>query len=335
MAKIVFFNHYHRGDLHTHKEFIRQIKNELGNEVEYEYLHFNHPKLTRDLDIPKVGDPGHLDPKSPFYQDEETLYVNTWIGCHWDLFCKHGGINMDSLFASWKLIYDMVNSFFGSDLKLSEQKEFYLPSIYYTKFDTKNIDEYISTNKNFKKILVCNGPVKSGQSFDPDMKDQMEIVADKHINTHFICTQKFDTKKSNILFTDDIIADTEGSDKRAPWEDRQNNICDMHEISYLSTLCDAIVGKNSGPFVFCETKENYMDITKKFLSFNSSWGNAFHSDLPGTTETMSYGLKFDAEYKIVMIGWSEDGKTKLDHTTLNDRDKQIVTNSLDELAASL
>ena len=331
--KIVFFNHYHRGDLHTHKEFIRQIKNTLSD-ITLEYLHFNHPKLTSDLDIPKVGDPNNLDPKSPFYQDEGVLYVNTWIGCHWDLFCKHGGINMDSLCASWKIIFDTINSFFGSELVLQE-KEFYLPSIDYTKFETTNITKYISSNSEYKKILICNGPVKSGQSFDPDMKEQLEVVADRHSKVHFICTQKFNTTKSNILFTDDIIQDNIESDTRAPWEDRKINSCDMPEISYLSTLCNAIVGKNSGPFVFCETKENYMDSSKKFLSFNSSWGNAFHSDLPGTTETMSWGLKFNADYKIVMIGWSDDGKTKLDHTVLNERDKQVVIDSLDQLVASI
>lgn len=334
MAKIVFFNHYHRGDLHTHKEFIRQIKAEIGNEVDYEYLHFNHPKLTIDLDIPKVGDPGHLEPKSPFYQEEDVLYVNTWIGCHWDLFCKHGGINMDSLQASWQVIFDMINKCFDTNLQMKE-KEFYLPSIDYTKFDTENIAEYISKNADFKKILICNGSVKSGQSFQPNMKEQLEEVAPKYPDIHFICTEKFYTEVPNILFTDDIIQAAVESDTRAPWEDRKVNTCDMQEISYLSTLSDAIVGKNSGPYVFCETKENYMDKRKKFLSFNSSWGNAFHSGIPGTTETMSYGLTFDAEYRIVMIGWSDDGKTKLDHNVLNDRDKKIVTGALDDLAASL
>ena len=334
MAKIVFFNHYHRGDLHTHKEFIRQIKDTLGDGVEYEYLHFNHPKLTRDLDIPKVGDPGHLDPKTPFYQDDDTLYINTWIGCHWDLFCKHGGINMDSLQASWKVIYEMVNKCFETDLQMRE-KEFYLPSIDYTKFETTNIAEYISANSEYKKILICNGSVKSGQSFQPNMKEQIEEVAPRYPQIHFICTEKFYTEVPNILFTDDIIQDTVVSETRAPWEDKQNNICDMQEISYLSTLSDAIVGKNSGPYVFCETKENYMNKQKKFLSFNSSWGNAFHAGIPGTTETMSWDLKFEADYKIVMIGWSDDGKTKLDHNVLNDRDKKIVTDALDELAASL
>lgn len=334
MAKIVFFNHYHRGDLHTHKEFIRQIKDELKDEVEYEYLHFNHPKLTIDLDIPKVGDPGHLDPKTPFYNDDDALYINTWIGCHWDLFCKHGGINMDSLQASWNVIFNMVNKCFDTNLIMKE-KEFYLPSIDYSKFDTSNIQEYIEKNSEYKKILICNGSVKSGQSFQPNMKEQLEQVAPKYSKIHFICTEKFDTDIPNILFTDDIIRDNQVSDTRAPWEDRKINTCDMQEISYLSTLCEAIVGKNSGPYVFCETKENYMNENKKFLSFNSSWGNAFHSGIPGTTETMSWDLKFNAEYNIVMIGWSDDGKTKLDHTILNERDQKIVTNALDKLAAGL
>jgi hypothetical protein len=334
MPKIVFFNHYHRGDLLTHKEFIRQIKIEHPD-FEYEYSHFNHPKLTRDLDIPKTGRPDNLNPKEPFYREEDTLYINTWIGCHWDLFCKYGGINMYSLWHSWDIIFNVINDQFGLDLKLKENKEFYLPSIDYSRFGIANIDAYLAKNTDKTKIILCNGPTKSGQSFNPNMKEQLEIVAPQFKNTHFICTDKFETDVENILFTDDIIADTEVSEHPAPWEDRAINTCDMPEIGYLSTKCEAIVGKNSGPFVFCETKDNYMNPSKKFLSFNSSWGNAFHSNLPGTTESMSYDIDYKCKYKIVMIGWSDDGKNKLDENFLNERDKTIIVNELTELAESL
>ena len=334
MPKIVFFNHYHRGDLLTHKEFIRQIKKELPN-FELEYLHFNHPKLTRDLDIPKVGTPSNLNPKEPFYREDDTLFVNTWIGCHWDLFCQYGGINMDSLWNSWQIIFNVINEQFDLSLILKEEKEFYLPSIDYSRFGIANIDSYLDSSKDKKKIILCNGPTKSGQSFNPNMKEQLEKVAPLYKDIHFICTDKFKTDVENILFTDDIIADTEVSENPAPWEDRSINTCDMPEIGYLSTQCEGIVGKNSGPFIFCETKENYMNADKKFLSFNSSWGNAFHSNLPGTTESMSYNIDYKCQYKIVMVGWSDDGKERLDPDTLNERDKEIIVNELIGLAESL
>ena len=50
MKKIIFFNHYHKGDMHTHKEFIRHIKNEL-KDFKFEYYTSNPQKLINELDI--------------------------------------------------------------------------------------------------------------------------------------------------------------------------------------------------------------------------------------------------------------------------------------------
>jgi hypothetical protein len=319
MSKIIFFNHYHRGDLLTHKEFIRQLQNELPD-FTFEYMHFNHPKLTRDLNIPVIGAPENLDAKTPFYQDEGVLYINTWIGCFWDIFCEHGGINMNSLWHQWDKILDTINGHFNTEIALRAEKESYLPKIDFTKFDVSSIDEFLKTNTN-KKILICNGPPKSGQSFSDNMQDFINLAAEESPSIDFICTTKFDTTLNNVLFTDDIIVDNEVEDKRAPWEDREVNNCDLQEISYLSEHCDAIVGKNSGPFVFCETYNNYMNPNKKFLSYNVSWGIG-----KPPTETMSNGLDIKCKYTITPIS---------DINTLSADDIANIHNSLKELTDSL
>jgi hypothetical protein len=319
MSKIIFFNHYHRGDLLTHKEFIRQLQNELPD-FTFEYMHFNHPKLTRDLNIPVIGAPENLDAKTPFYQDEGVLYINTWIGCFWDIFCEHGGINMNSLWHQWDKILDTINGHFNTEIALRAEKESYLPKIDFTKFDVSSIDEFLKTNTN-KKILICNGPPKSGQSFSDNMQDFINLAAEESPSIDFICTTKFDTTLNNVLFTDDIIVDNEVEDKRAPWEDREVNNCDLQEISYLSEHCDAIVGKNSGPFVFCETYNNYMNPNKKFLSYNVSWGIG-----KPPTETMSNGLDIKCKYTITPIS---------DISTLSSDDIANIHNSLKELTNSL
>lgn len=319
MSKIIFFNHYHRGDLLTHKEFIRQLQNELPD-FTFEYMHFNHPKLTRDLNIPVIGAPENLDAKTPFYQDEGVLYINTWIGCFWDIFCEHGGINMNSLWHQWDKILDTINGHFNTEIALRAEKESYLPKIDFTKFDVSSIDEFLKTNTN-KKILICNGPPKSGQSFSDNMQDFINLAAEESPSIDFICTTKFDTTLNNVLFTDDIIVDNEVEDKRAPWEDREVNNCDLQEISYLSEQCDAIVGKNSGPFVFCETYNNYMNPNKKFLSYNVSWGIG-----KPPTETMSNGLDIKCKYTITPIS---------DISTLSSDDIANIHNSLKELTDSL
>jgi hypothetical protein len=283
-------------------------------------MHFNHPKLTRDLNIPVTGAPENLDAKTPFYQDEGVLYINTWIGCFWDIFCEHGGINMNSLWHQWDKILDTINGHFNTEISLRADKESYLPKIDFTKFDVSSIDEFLKTHTN-KKILICNGPPKSGQSFSDNMQDFINLAAEESPNIDFICTTKFDTTLNNVLFTDDIIVDNEVEDKRAPWEDREVNNCDLQEISYLSEHCDAIVGKNSGPFVFCETYNNYMNPNKKFLSYNVSWGIG-----KPPTETMSNGLDIKCKYTITPIS---------DINTLSADDIANIHNSLKELTDSI
>ena len=56
MFKIVFFNHYHRGDIFTNRGYVVAITESLRN-FEFGYLHFNHPKLTRDISIKHEGQP--------------------------------------------------------------------------------------------------------------------------------------------------------------------------------------------------------------------------------------------------------------------------------------
>ena len=325
MAKIIFFNHYHRGDILTSREFVRQVKTELQDDVEFSYMHFNHSKLTRDLDIPKIGEPSELDSRVPFYQDGEDLYVNTWIGCLWDNFCKYGGINMNSLWHQWEFLFKTINAAFSTNITLKEEKEFYLPSIDYSRYSLDSVNRYLENSTN-AKILICNGAPKSGQSFADNMESFIHEAARAYPTVDFISTEKFATDMPNVLFTDNIIKDTEIENQRAPWEDRENNFCDLYEISYLSTKCDAIVGKNSGPFVFCETKENYMNPKKRFLSYNVSWGEAFQTGQTKPTETMSNGLDLKCDYKIVPIS---------DIHNLAELDRTNIRNSLLALAQSL
>jgi hypothetical protein len=227
---------------------------------------------------------------------------------------------MNSLWHQWDKILDTINGHFNTEISLRADKESYLPKIDFTKFDVSSIDEFLKTHTN-KKILICNGPPKSGQSFSDNMQDFINLAAEESPNIDFICTTKFDTTLNNVLFTDDIIVDNEVEDKRAPWEDREVNNCDLQEISYLSEHCDAIVGKNSGPFVFCETYNNYMNPNKKFLSYNVSWGIG-----KPPTETMSNGLDIKCKYTITPIS---------DINTLSADDISNIHNSLKELTDSI
>ena len=295
MSKIIFFNHFHKGDLHTHKEFIRHIQTQLPD-TKFEYLHNNAEKLTAELDIPLIGSPSDLDKKIPFYQDEDILFVNTWVGCNWDVFCKYGGINMNTLYEQWEGIVDTINETFGTTVTLHKDKEEYLPRINYNALSIADIDQYINSTVGVRKVLICNNVPQSNQSFVSNMREYILPFVEMYPDTHFICTNKFDTDgATNILFTGDIVGPvTDG---------------DLQEISYLSTYCDVIVGKNSGPYVFCETYDNYMDETKTFISFNTK-----HPDYEDVHETMSKDLNIKCTYNAVPV--FSNSLTEKDHENI-------------------
>jgi len=281
MPKIVFWNNFHKGDMHTQKEFIRQIVTELEG-YEFGYMHDNPEKLLLGLGVPTLGSPSSLSPREPFYKDEnDTLYVNTWVGCFWDIFCENGGINMNTFIVQWTKIFDFINQECGTNLKIKNRED-YLPRVDYEQFDVNNINEFLANNKN-KKVLVCNNVPQSGQSFASSMGEYILPLAEADQDTLFICTNKIDTNGlSNVLFTDDIIKCKDG--------------CDLPEISYLSRHCDVIIGKNSGPYVFCETYDNFMDETKTFVSLNKK-----HPDFDTIKETMSNGVDYKCSYTTVPI----------------------------------
>jgi hypothetical protein len=281
VKKIIFFNHYHKGDMHTHKEFIRHIKNEL-KDFKFEYYTSNPQKLINELDIQIVGSPNTFEKSKPLYKNRSVLVINTWVGCFWDIFCKHGGINMHTLYEQWGKLFNAINKTFDTSLTLKPNKEDYLPKINYSLLNTKNVDTFLEGRDGRFKVLVCNNEPHSGQSFVSNMEEFINPLAKEYTNIDFICTDKINTNLANVFFTNNI---TQYADD-----------CDLLEISYLSSKMNVIVGKNSGPFVFCETYDNYMDPNKTFISFNKK-----HPDYSNIQETMSNGLNIKCNYKAVPI----------------------------------
>jgi len=284
MKKISFFNHGHNGDLHTSKEFIRQIKNTL-KDFQFIYHHHNHNKSILDLEISSdTNIPYKKDIR--FIEEKNHLIINTWNAVYSEHFHPNdppyfyfGGTNYLSLRDMWEFIFQKINEYFKTDLVIKHSIE-YLPTIDFDRFDLKNIEDFVKGHYQ-KKILVCNGPVRSKQSFSEPMIPEIEYLSKENQECLFICTQYFNTTNTNIFFTDNIIKDQTG--------------CDLNEISYLSRFCDVIVGKNSGPFVFCMTKENFLNKNKTIISFNKGSHDPKYDSSSGV-DSLAYGLPISARY---------------------------------------
>lgn len=270
--KIVFYNHYHNGDLVLTKEFVREFM-EMYSGYEFYYAHYKHPKVLLDLKCNHISLRDFNLPQNIRFieSSDDVLFINTWIGAYtnqgfWgdDPFgikfelvdLNSEGINWRVYHRIWNYVHQVCNKIFSVNFKLREEIELYAHSIDYSRFncDPNWLDKYQGS------ILVSNGLVESGQTHtNNDMSAVVKRVAFENPDKVFICTKRFDTDKPNITFTDNIISDSEG--------------CDLNEIAYLSQACSVIIGRNSGPFLFTNTLQNLSDSNKKFLVFNKAYNN--------------------------------------------------------------
>lgn len=304
MNSISFFQYFHNGDLFSSKEYVRQIIQETDS-FSFKYYHFNHEKVLRDLKIPAAGDPSFLGKNGKsmpviFFKDD-SLFINTWIeapvrnNINLKIEKVHG-INHYRLRAYWKYIFDILNVNYKTNLVL-KPVEHYVADIDFSCFDIDSI-KILPTDK--KRVLVSNGEVKSNQSFAGTMNNLVVLLASKFPNCEFYCTHKFITTYSNIVFTDDILP-TDKADLRMSLVSWANTKCDLNEISYFSQFCDLIIGRNSGPFIFCLTKNNVFNPNKTFISFNKFQDDSLLRSVNHSCKYI-WSNNYDTNHMIELIG---------------------------------
>ena len=269
--RICFFNHYHNGDVLHSKQFVKQIIETYP--TEYFYAHSLNPAIIRDLNLASAQ-PINVDHKVQIAKaPDETLFINTWIGAYFGLGMKHDAeCTLRFAYEMWGNIYKTLNEILNINLVLGPIED-YLPAIDYSKYDIQQIDDFLSPRSiTEKRVLLSNGPCYSGQcDYTGDMQPIIIQLAEKHTDTLFIATHKFDTNLSNVIFTQDIIKTSYGSD--------------LNEISYLANYCDIIIGRNSGPDCFNKTQDTLLDDTKTFYTFGSR-----------ETDSFCYGLELPSNY---------------------------------------
>jgi hypothetical protein len=102
--------------------------------------------------------------------------------------------------------------------------------------------------------------------------------------TAMIVTNPIHTTQDNIFFTQNVF----------------NKEFDLPEISLLSSFCNIIVGKNSGPFTYAHTKKNVLDRSKTFISFsNLSRDNLLH-EVPSLCNFMHSSTADEGEVELIL-----------------------------------
>ena len=263
--KIVFFNRWHNGDVFSAKGYIQDLIQQLRGinpQVEISHCQINPYKTMVDLGINHIPaeelPPGLLD-QHRFGDVNGIFYINTWIGSYGNDAIPPGEqhANYPSLHTMWRQIYDHLNKRYSIQLEFTEDVGRYIATSDWVQWQIANAFTWVSQNAN-NNVLVCNGLVRSTQTNVGLMDDIVRQLAAEYREHRFICTNRFSTEgfphTDNIYFTDDI-----------------NRGCvdgDINEIAFISTRCDVIIGKNSGPFMFTHVKENLLDPNKAFVSLS-------------------------------------------------------------------
>jgi len=248
--KIIFFNHFHNGDVHLSRGFVKAIMTAFP-EHEYSYAHKNDPNLLAD--IPNLK---HLN-NIPCSQHEGVIkingdiWINTWYGQQSFHYMNQYGITFDTLYSA---LNAATQTIFNKSLAEIEPNPINLfPSIDYMKLKVDNIHSWLM-NHSGKRVLVENSLSLSGQSNNFDMNQVVVKLANKHPSLMFLTSAPIKDCPTNVFYCGDIIKKS-GSD--------------LNEISYLSIHCDVVVGRASGIFSFCMTKENLFQRKASFVCFSN------------------------------------------------------------------
>lgn len=253
MLKVLgFYNSYGAGDIFESREFVRELMDIFSAE-KYIYYTGKSPRLLMDIPNLEVSNDflPELSAMRPFVYSGDELYINTWIGRDGRYVLPGIGCTVEKLYEMYNAILSMLNA----PIRLQKPMLSYLTNFNYSVFDIKAIDKYMATPKepNEKFVYISNGNVQSNQAKNFDMSPMIEQLAEYFPEATFFITSPFETDIENIV---DANFFAPGLETNLP------------ELSYLSTFCDVLIGRNSGAHVFAWTYDNCMrDILNLTLTY--------------------------------------------------------------------
>lgn len=282
IKNICFYNHWHNGDVFAGKAFIQMLQQACPN-LNYMYALAGDPYIIKDLncDCGHVNQlPAQVTDRVPGMVLHDTLFINTWIGVHMSQVAlpgeQHG--NYPSLYRMWSAIYAKIAEVLQVGIHMPDSIWCAVARTNWQAYNCEPADQFVQAHDANKKLLFCNGSVRSGQSAWGDMKPVVQELAAAHTDWRLICTQQFETDLPNIHFTSHMF----------------NQPCDINEIAYLSTKCDLIWGKNSGPYMFCHVQDNLFSPKQTFFSCSDRPSDSYVYGCPDLTCAYYHSLTHDA-----------------------------------------
>jgi hypothetical protein len=284
MIKLTFYNHYGNGDLFESREFCLDWMKLLGvTEAEYAHRPFAALKAgagddTFFSDLPQVLPEMDMRKAVTVRSDPDGLWVNTWIGRDGQYVINPGvGCVVEELY---RMHNDMLRASKLPPLPRSVAE--YIPDIDYARVNLGQIKEFLDEHRGDELVLLCNGPTGSMHASNFDFGPLANLIPPK-LGRILIFTQQCPqmprSTRSDIYWTDEIFsgialtglkADQDKLRARAVSMTKElHDVIHLNALAYLARHCSVMVGRCSGPHVFCGTKQNWMDSTKTLVCFTN------------------------------------------------------------------
>lgn len=252
VENVYFYNHFGAGDIFESLEFVKEWMEILGDR-KYTYAHGKTPKIIREL--PNVASMNVTEEMQPMKAininpDSKSMFINTWIGRDGRYVLPGIGVVVERL---WRMHNDMLASIGCRPLTKPIMK--YVPNLNYELYpDCINVEYWLRAEAKHRRIWVIdNGNVQSNQAFNFDFVPIIDKVAKEQRDDFFVTTHDSGIQRPNVWTTSEIIRSKDGFD--------------LPEVSFLSRFVNGSIGRNSGPHVYTQVRDNWMDDNYKFLSF--------------------------------------------------------------------
>ena len=245
---INIYNHFHNGDIF----YARVLINGLIEKYNVNFYHNLNTPLLSDMDgVTEIsGVPNHFDIQTSDIQNKN---VNSWIGQQNMKFVNTHipGCSFENYFNLVKIILNNYN------LDINTDEHHYLPVVNYEKI--LNYESILTRmneikSKYNKLILISNGDVNSEQAKNVDLSETINALSNTNSSSLFLTTKPINHNQPNIIDTSSLT----------------NTTPDLLQISLISTFCNIIVGRSSGPYCFTHTKENLLNPNKTYISFSNN-----------------------------------------------------------------
>jgi len=273
LDKLVVFNFFGNGDIFESREFVRDLM-KIFPAKGYHYLTGKSKRLLMDIPELVVSNdfPSFITTHLPWILKDNCLYFNTWIGQNSKYVLPGIGCTVEMLHRMYSDLLLDIGRYHrelspARILSLSSSNPLdYLTDFDYSKFNVESevIQYFIENYTRYRtSIFISNGNVQSCQAENFDMTELINKLASTFSDIIFYVTQAMDTSNTNIIDANKFTE--QGLDSN------------LVELSYLSTKCKFIIGRNSGPQVFSWTKKNcFSNKVNITLTYNQNCSHFVH-----------------------------------------------------------